>query len=160
MTPPDQPPDGSPGQYLIALHVDRLLLSSPMNSLAALRLVAAAHAIAICVQPVLAGIYLNGSGAAIRLHEPIGLGLTIAGLVQLLIAMIYWRGGGRLLAPVVTLLITLGEGLQVGMGYGRQLALHIPLGIALVAGAVCFAFWTSSPSARIRRTTTAEEVTV
>jgi uncharacterized membrane protein len=124
-----------------------------MKSLAALRLVAATHAIAICLQPVLAGVYLNGSGAALRLHGPIGVGLTIAGLVQLLIAMIYWRAGGRLLAPVVTLLITLGEGLQVGMGYSRQLALHIPLGIALVAGAVAFAVWTS-------RIKTLQEVTV
>jgi hypothetical protein len=157
MTSPDQPRDERPGQYLIALHVDRLLLSRSMKSLAALRLVAATHAIAICLQPVLAGIYLNGSGAALRLHEPIGLGLTIAGVVQLLIAMIYWRAGGRLLAPMVTLLITLGEGIQVGMGYSRQLALHIPLGIALVAGAVAFAVWTHRQSARTR---TLEEVTV
>ena len=27
------------------------------------------------------------------------------------------------------------------MGYSRQLAIHIPLGIALVAGTVAFAFW-------------------
>ena len=157
MTPPDRPRDGEPGQYLVALHVDSLLLSGSMKSLAALRLVAAIHATAICLQPVLAGIYLNGSGAALRMHEPIGLGLTIAGLVQLLIAIIYWRAGGRLVAPTVTLLITLGEGLQVAMGYSRQLALHIPLGIALVAGAVAFACWTYSPAAR---TETLEEVTV
>ena len=29
------------------------------------------------------------------------------------------------------------------MGYTRQLAIHIPLGIALVAGAVAFAVWTT-----------------
>ncbi len=128
-----------------------------MKSLAALRLVAVTHAIAICLQPVLAGIYLNGSGAALRIHEPIGLGVTIAGLVQLLIAIIYWRAGGRRLAPTVTLLITVGEGIQVAMGYSRQLSLHIPLGIALVAAAVAFTCWTYSPSAR---TKTLEEVTV
>jgi len=128
-----------------------------MKSLAALRLVAVTHAIAICLQPVLAGIYLNGSGAALRIHEPIGLGVTIAGLVQLLIAIIYWRAGGRRLAPMVTLLITVGEGIQVAMGYSRQLSLHIPLGIALVAAAVAFTCWTYSPSAR---TKTLEEVTV
>ncbi|TCO48674.1 hypothetical protein EV646_104496 [Kribbella antiqua] len=114
-----------------------------MKSLAALRLVAAVHAIAICLQPILAGVYLNGSGSALRIHEPIGLAVTFTGVFQLLIATIWWRGGGRLLAPVATLLITLGEGFQVGMGYSRQLAIHIPLGIALVAGAVGFAVWTS-----------------
>jgi hypothetical protein len=148
MTSPDQPPDDTSGQYLFALHVARLLLSVSMKSLAALRLIAAVHAIAICLQPILAGVYLNGSGSALRIHEPIGLAVTFTGLFQLLIATIYWRSGGRLLAPVTTLLITLGEALQVGMGYSRQLAIHIPLGIALVAGAVGFAVWTSRPAAR------------
>ena len=114
-----------------------------MMSLTALRLVACVHAVAICLQPVFAGIYLNGSGAAMRLHEPTGLALTFTGLVQLLIAMIWWRSGGRLLAPAATLLITLGEGFEVAMGYTRQLAIHIPLGIALVGGAVAFAVWTT-----------------
>lgn len=114
-----------------------------MKSLTALRAVAGLHAVAICLQPVFAGIYLNGSGAAMRLHEPTGLALTFTGLFQLLIATIWWRSGGRLLAPAVTLLITLGEGFQVAMGYTRQLAIHIPLGIALVASAVAFAVWTT-----------------
>ena len=114
-----------------------------MKSLTALRLVAGVHAVAICLQPVFAGIYLNGSGAAMRMHEPIGLALAFTGLLQLLIATIWWRSGGRLLAPAATLLITLGEGFQVAMGYTRQLAIHIPLGIALVAGAVAFAVWTT-----------------
>jgi hypothetical protein len=114
-----------------------------MMSLTALRLVACVHAVAICLQPVFAGIYLNGSGAAMRMHEPTGLALTFTGLLQLLIATIWWRSGGRLLAPVATLLITLGEGFEVAMGYTRQLAIHIPLGIALVGGAVAFAVWTT-----------------
>jgi hypothetical protein len=117
-----------------------------MKSLAALRLVAAAHAIAICLQPILAGVYLNGTGGALRIHEPLGLALTSAGLIQLLIATLWWRTGGSLAAPAVSLLIMLGEGVQVGMGYSRQLALHIPLGIALVATAVAFAFWTRRQS--------------
>jgi hypothetical protein len=114
-----------------------------MKSLTALRAVAGLHAVAICLQPAFAGIYLNGSGAAMRMHEPTGLALTFAGLIQLLVATIWWRSGGRLLAPAVTLLITVGEGLQVATGYTRQLAIHIPLGIALVAGAVAFAAWTT-----------------
>ena len=120
-----------------------------MKTLTALRLVAGLHAVAICLQPILAGVYLNGSGPAMRLHEPIGLALTVAGLLQLLIATIWWRSGGSLLAPAVTLLITLGEGLQVAMGYTRQLAIHVPLGIALVAAAVAFALWTARQPAAV-----------
>lgn len=114
-----------------------------MKSLTALRLVAGLHAVAICLQPILAGVYLNGSGPAMRLHEPIGLALTFLGLIQLLIATIWWRAGGPIFAPAATLLITLGEVLQVSMGYSRQLAIHIPLGIALVATAIAYAVWTA-----------------
>lgn len=113
-----------------------------MKSLAALRLVAATHATAICLQPILAGVYLNGSGGAIRIHEPLGLALTVTGLFQLLVATIWWRSGGRIVAPAVSLLIMIGEGFQVGMGYSRDLALHLPLGITLVGAVVGFAFWT------------------
>jgi hypothetical protein len=119
-----------------------------MKSLAVLRLVTATHAIAICLQPILAGVYLNGSGGALRIHEPLGLALTFTGLFQLLVATIWWRSGGRLLAPALALLIMLGEGVQVGMGYSRQLALHIPLGIALVAASVAFAVWTGRQQTR------------
>jgi hypothetical protein len=113
-----------------------------MKSLAALRLVAVVHAIAICLQPILAGVYLNGSGSALRIHEPVGMAVATIGLVQLLAATVWWRSGGRLCAAGVSLLIIAGEATQIGMGYSRDLALHIPLGIALVAGTVAFAVWT------------------
>jgi hypothetical protein len=112
-----------------------------MKSSIALRVVAGVHAVAICLQPLFAGIYLNGSGSAMRMHEPLGLALTLTGLLQLLVATIWWRSGGRAVAPAVSLLILLGEVFQVAMGYSRQLAIHIPLGIALVATTVAFAFW-------------------
>ena len=123
-----------------------------MKSLLVLRVVAVGHAVAVCLQPVLAGVYLNGSGGAMRLHEPIGLGVALLCLGQLLIATIYWRSGGRGLAVIATLALLLAEGLQIGMGYSRQLALHIPLGIAIVAIACTFAVWTCRPGATVRRT--------
>jgi hypothetical protein len=124
-----------------------------MKSLYALRAVAGLHAVAICLQPILAGIYLNGTSPAMRVHEPLGLGLTFLGLFQLVVATIWWRSGGRLLAPAVALLITVGEVLQVSMGYSRQLAIHIPLGIALVATAIAFACWAGrqQPATRPRK---------
>jgi len=112
-----------------------------MKALVPLRLVAGLHAVAICLQPVLAGVYLNGAGSALRMHEPIGLSLVGIGVAQLLIATAWWRTGGRAVAPLVTLLLLAGEVLQVAMGYSRQLAVHIPLGIALVAGTIAFAVW-------------------
>ncbi|HEY3507955.1 MULTISPECIES: hypothetical protein [Kribbella] len=112
-----------------------------MKVLYALRGVAGLHAVAICLQPVFAGIYLNGSPAGLRMHEPTGHALVFIGLAQLLAATFWWRSGGRWVAPAVSLLITAGEVVQVTVGYSRQLAIHIPLGVALVASTVAFAFW-------------------
>ncbi|MFC6159209.1 hypothetical protein [Kribbella jiaozuonensis] len=99
------------------------------------------HAVAICLQPIFAGIYLDGSPSGIRMHEPTGLAIVFLGLAQLLIATIWWRTGGRPAAAGMSLLIFVGEVVQVSIGYSRQLAIHIPLGIALVAGTVALAVW-------------------
>jgi hypothetical protein len=112
-----------------------------MKALTVLRVTAVLHAVAICLQPVFAGIYLNGSPDGMRMHEPTGLAIVFLGLAQLLAATIWWRTSGRWQAPVMSLLILIGEVFQVAMGYSRQLAVHIPLGIALVATTVALAFW-------------------
>ncbi|HZX01674.1 hypothetical protein [Kribbella sp.] len=112
-----------------------------MKVIYALRATAGLHAVAICLQPVFAGVYLNGSPAGMRMHEPTGHALVFIGLAQLLAATFWWRTGGRWTAPAASLLITAGEVVQVTMGYSRQLAIHIPLGVALVASTVAFAIW-------------------
>lgn len=112
-----------------------------MKALTVLRAAAALHAVVICLQPVFAGIYLDGSPGGMRMHEPTGLAVVFLGLAQLLIATIWWRTGGRWQAAAVSLLILIGEVVQAAMGYSRQLAIHIPLGIALVGGTVAVAFW-------------------
>jgi hypothetical protein len=129
-----------------------------MKSLVVLRVVAVVHAIAVCLQPVLAGAYLNGSGAAIRWHEPIGLGLAFLSLVQIVIATIYWRSGGCGGAVLVSLLLLAAEAFQISMGYTRRLAIHIPLGITIVAIVCAFAVWTFRPTAAVRRTRSSSEV--
>jgi hypothetical protein len=134
-------PRPTSGRYLIALHVGTLLLSVYMKALTMLRVTAGVHATAICLQPVFAGVYLDGSPAGMRMHEPTGVALVFIGLAQLLIATIWWRKSRRPAAAVVSLLIFAGEVFQVSMGYTRQLAIHIPLGIALVGATVAFAFW-------------------
>jgi hypothetical protein len=123
-----------------------------MKSLAVLRVVAVTHAVAVCLQPVLAGSYLNGTSAAVRIHEPIGLGVAFLCLGQLLIATIYWRSGGRGWTVPLTLAILAAEAVQIAMGYSHNLVLHIPLGITLVGTTIAFAAWTCRPAARVRRT--------
>ncbi|WP_405061987.1 hypothetical protein OG474_10105 [Kribbella sp. NBC_01505] len=113
-----------------------------MKSLAVLRLVAVLHAAAICLQPIAIGIYLNGSTTGLQIHEPVGIGLAFVGLTQLVVAIVYWRCGGRLLAPLIALAILAAEAVQIAMGFNKQLAIHIPLGVALIGSTVCFAAWT------------------
>ncbi|MFF0264872.1 hypothetical protein [Kribbella sp. NPDC004536] len=118
-----------------------------MKVLYVLRVVAGLHAVAVCLQPVLAGVYLDGSPAGMRMHEPTGLVLVALGAIQLLAATFWWRRGGRWTAAAAGLLIVVGEVVQVSMGYSRQLAIHIPLGVALVASAVAFAIWVNRRTA-------------
>jgi hypothetical protein len=112
-----------------------------MKALTVLRVAAGLHAVVICLEPVFAGIYLDGSPGGMRMHEPTGLVIVFLGIVQLLVATVWWRAGGRWQAAAVSLLILAGEVVQVSMGYSRQLAIHIPLGIALVASAIAAALW-------------------
>jgi hypothetical protein len=105
------------------------------------RSVAMLHAVAVCAQPLLAGIYLNGEGTAARVHEVVGLTASSLCLVQLVLAGLLWRTT-RLLWPILlSAALLTGEALMVHAGYGRELAFHVPLGMAVVAGSVVCAAW-------------------
>ncbi len=119
-----------------------------MKLVGVLRLVAVAHAVAVGLQPVLAGVYLNGSSSANRIHEPVGNVVALLCLTQLLVATIWWRTGGRFTAVLATAGILVAEALQIAMGYSRQLAVHIPLGIAILAATVAFTLWMFGPAPR------------
>jgi hypothetical protein len=127
-----------------------------MKSLVVLRVVAVTHAAAACLQPVLAGSYLSGHSAALRMHQPIGFSIFFVAFAQLLTATIYWRSGGRGWPALLSLAVVAGESVQISMGFARQLAVHIPLGVGIVMTALAFAGWTFRPAARVRRTPKAE----
>ena len=117
-----------------------------------MRLVAVTHATAAFLQPVLAGSYLSGSPGAIRGHEAVAQSLSVVAIIQLLAATIYWRpGGGRGWPLLATLAIFGAEGYQIGLGYNRELAVHIPLGVSIVFASCAFAIWTFLPGARTAR---------
>ncbi|MEU8227941.1 hypothetical protein [Kribbella sp. NPDC048915] len=118
-----------------------------MRALIVLRVVAGVHALAICLQPLFAGLYLNGSPAGIRMHETTGLILSALSLMQLLVATMWWRSGGRWTASAVSLLIVAGEIAQGAVGHSRLLAIHAPLGVALVVVSVAFALRVGRPRA-------------
>lgn len=100
------------------------------------------HAGLTVVQPFLAGAYLSGLVDAIELHQLIGLTLPVIGLLQVLAAALFWRFAGGPLWPVqISSVVVLAEAFQIVMGFTGALGLHLPLGVAVVAGSVAMFAW-------------------
>jgi hypothetical protein len=54
-------------------------------------------------------------------------------------------------------LLFLAVGLQIGMGFSRQLGVHVPLGVGIVTASVLLTAWVWTPSARRARARRAGE---
>jgi len=100
------------------------------------RIVATLAAVGTILQPFLAGLFLSGSFDALKAHEVTGQAVGGIAVLSFLCAILYWRVGG---GPVIALRMSGGllvaVVLQIVLGYSRILALHVPLGVALVIGA-------------------------
>lgn len=110
-----------------------------------LRLVATVVAVIIGLQPITIGQYLNGRYAFLQLHS-IGAGIAMQVALLLIPAAIWFLvAGGRFMAFAASALVVALE-IQGVMGYRLDLAVHIPLGVLVVGGAVMLAAWTWTPS--------------
>jgi hypothetical protein len=126
----------------------------PRISLWTLRILLTGHLLAVLAQPVLAGRFLTGDVDAIEVHGLVGSLLALVAMILMAGALAYVVGGrGALWVLPVTVLLFLAEGFQIGMGYSRQLDLHVPLGVAIVVTAVLLAAWVWTPSAARSRGT-------
>jgi hypothetical protein len=97
-----------------------------------LRAIVLLHAALILTQAVLAGQFLSGHETWLRVHETNAGIIQLIGLVQLVVAVLVWRPGGGPGWPALTsLALLLAEEFQIGFGYARLLALHVPLGVAI-----------------------------
>ena len=120
----------------------------PRVSLWTLRFLLTGHLVAVLAQPVLAGRYLTGDVDAIKVHGLVGSLLSLVAMALIAGAIAYVLGGrGRLWVLPAAVLVFLAEGFQIGMGYSRNLELHVPLGVAIVVTAVLLAAWVWTPSA-------------
>jgi uncharacterized membrane protein (UPF0182 family) len=126
----------------------------PRFTLWTLRLLLTGHLLAVLAQPVLAGRFLTGDVDAIKTHGLVGSLLALVAMSLIVGALLYVVGGrGQLWVLPVTVLLFLAEGFQIGMGYSRQLHLHVPLGVAIVVIAVLLAAWVWTPCAARARGT-------
>jgi hypothetical protein len=99
----------------------------------ALHLVLRLLAVAVFAQAVFAGLFLDGNGSWLGWHEANASLIQLLALVQALLAVAVWRTGrgpGWLALAGVALLLAVV--VQAGAGYDHQLALHVPLGVAIL----------------------------
>jgi hypothetical protein len=120
----------------------------PRISLWTLRLLLTGHLVAVLAQPVLAGRYLTGDVDAMAAHGLLGSLLALFAMILIAAALAYVVAArGQLWLLPVTVLLFLAQGFQIGMGYARELHLHVPLGVAIVVGAVLLVAWVWTPAA-------------
>jgi hypothetical protein len=97
-----------------------------------LRAIVLLHAALVLTQAALAGQFLSGHETWLRVHETNAGIIQLVGLVQLVVAVLVWRpGGGPGWPALASLALLLAEEFQIGFGYARLLALHVPLGVAI-----------------------------
>lgn len=119
----------------------------PRVTLWLLRAAASAFLLAVLAQPVLAGLYLSGDFDALGVHALNASAVILLSMVVAAASLLFTTiGRGRCWPLPVAVVLFLAAGFQTGIGYSRQLALHIPLGVAIVIAAVLLdvAVWRSS----------------
>ena len=107
-----------------------------------LRVTSSLAALFLFNQAVFAGQFLAGAFPALQSHRD---NATYAGIAVLVAAaaavLIRWPGGGPIWpAPAFLALFGLIAA-QIALGFGRVLAVHIPLGVTIILGALLLAAW-------------------
>jgi hypothetical protein len=114
---------------------------TPRASAWALRVTLTLLALACVAQPLLIGRYLDGDYGAVGEHGANGIFLLLLTMVAGVAAIAWWIGGGHPLPLVALGALWFVMGFQLGMGYSRNLSIHIPLGVGIVTTALVAAGW-------------------
>lgn len=125
----------------------------------ALRATSVLNAALMVAQPILIGRFLEGDFGSLAAHQAVGGILTLTAtlvLVAAVLALVPGRLGAMPLAVAGALWVLVPA--QLALGSTRLTSMHIPLGVALVAGSVWFAGWACTPG-RARRTWRGPRVT-
>ncbi|MEV6905807.1 hypothetical protein [Amycolatopsis sp. NPDC051071] len=100
------------------------------------RVLVSAHAVAIFGQPIFAGGYLGGDYDMLSLHRWGADAVSFLAYAQIFAALALWLVRGPRWLFWISLLLAAGETAQYFAGMDGALDLHLPLGVALVAGMV------------------------
>src|SRR4051794_32463925 len=108
----------------------------------AFRAVAVLHAAMAVVQPVAAGAILQASTVGLTVHQAVAGALVLVGVLLVPLAVLGWRPGGLPAWPIgLSALLVVAEIAQAALGATGVLAVHVPLGVAIVGTAVALACW-------------------
>ncbi|MFH8487578.1 hypothetical protein [Streptomyces longisporoflavus] len=104
------------------------------GALTLLRLVAALACLETLVQGLLAGMLLNGDVASIDPHGVNAYVFELLVFLQVVAAVLVWRGNRRLTWPLKAAIgILAATFTQTALGLASSLAAHVTLGVALCA---------------------------
>lgn len=98
------------------------------------------HLLLVLIQPFTAGWSLEFGGGALDWHGNTANAIVTLAFLQIIPGLLArWPGGAPIAAPITALLIFLAEVVQLQLGYHGGFAVHLPLGVAVVGGAVVLA---------------------
>jgi len=119
--------------------------SPPPRTVATLwlfRVAALLQATGMVLMPFLIGSFLEGNYPALKAHATVGGVLMLLTMVELVAAaLLRWPGRLALWPALVVLALLPLTGAQLGLGYTRAVAWHVPLGVLLVGTSVALAVW-------------------
>jgi hypothetical protein len=114
---------------------------APARTAWLLRVTTTLLALDAVAQPLLIGRYLDGDYDAIGLHSGNAILLVLLTTAAGVAGLLYLVRGGSPGPFAALVLLWFLVGFQMGVGYSRNLTIHIPLGVAIVASTVALAAW-------------------
>lgn len=106
------------------------------------RVTALLQASGMVLMPFLIGSFLQGNYPALAAHATVGGVLMLLTMLELAAAAaLRWPGRLPLWPALAVLALLVLTGAQLGLGYSRAVAWHVPLGVLLVGASVGVAAW-------------------
>lgn len=118
-----------------------------------LRLMVLLFAVLVLLQAGLAGLFVTGDVGMLEAHSINASMVTSVAFLQIIAAILVWKPGRGVVWPIwVSIASFVLAQAQAGLGYGRVIALHIPMGVALFGFAVGLVVGVFLPGIRRVRT--------
>ncbi len=117
------------------------------RALLVLRVVVTLNTVAIFAQAWFAGLMLTGDDQMFSAHAVNAQIVSCLTLLQVVVAVLLWRPARGPWWPVaVSVVLAAAMAVQFAVGHGQNLAVHVPLGIAVLGIAVALSLWAWLPT--------------